>query len=219
MVATASVTRRDVEKHTQLLSRSEGMQSRKATTPSRCELCWLWVNSVARWSLILPQSLVPTCQQTEASGHKVSKAVVLQKSTDYIQVAFSCTRNPVYFLKEWPNTLFSSTWDSRKRSRRLTSIPWEKRWTVISSKNCQFAEFCIWFHLKLSSTAPGGRPADHESQLPTAGKGSPAGAKRNRWYMKEGRRIKIKSNFFEKAPTVTEDLVPDETKFQVFQVS
>ena len=28
-----------------------------------------------------------------------------------------------------------------------------------------------------------------------------------------------KSNFFEKAPTVTEDLVPDETKFQVFQVS
>eukprot|EP00092_Neocalanus_flemingeri_P012269 GFUD01013225.1.p1 GENE.GFUD01013225.1~~GFUD01013225.1.p1 ORF type:complete len:239 (-),score=75.84 GFUD01013225.1:82-798(-) len=31
------------------------------------------------------QDLVPTCQQTDASGHKVSKAVVLQKSIDYIQ--------------------------------------------------------------------------------------------------------------------------------------
>jgi len=31
------------------------------------------------------QELVPTCQQTDASGHKVSKAVVLQKSIDYIQ--------------------------------------------------------------------------------------------------------------------------------------
>merc|ERR1719336_3270302 len=31
------------------------------------------------------QELVPHCQQTDASGHKVSKAVVLQKSIDYIQ--------------------------------------------------------------------------------------------------------------------------------------
>merc|ERR1719499_2793975 len=31
------------------------------------------------------QALVPTCQQTDASGHKVSKAVVLQKSIDFIQ--------------------------------------------------------------------------------------------------------------------------------------
>jgi len=31
------------------------------------------------------QSLVPTCQQTDASSHKVSKAVVLQKSIDYLQ--------------------------------------------------------------------------------------------------------------------------------------
>lgn len=31
------------------------------------------------------QELVPTCLQTDASGHKVSKAVVLQKSIDYIQ--------------------------------------------------------------------------------------------------------------------------------------
>ena len=31
------------------------------------------------------QELVPTCQQTDASGHKVSKAVVLQKSVDFIQ--------------------------------------------------------------------------------------------------------------------------------------
>jgi len=31
------------------------------------------------------QELVPTCQQTDASGHKVSKAVVLQKSIDFIQ--------------------------------------------------------------------------------------------------------------------------------------
>jgi len=31
------------------------------------------------------QKLVPTCTQTDASGHKVSKAVVLQKSIDFIQ--------------------------------------------------------------------------------------------------------------------------------------
>eukprot|EP00088_Acartia_fossae_P007033 TRINITY_DN13270_c0_g1_i1.p1 TRINITY_DN13270_c0_g1~~TRINITY_DN13270_c0_g1_i1.p1 ORF type:complete len:212 (-),score=46.04 TRINITY_DN13270_c0_g1_i1:175-810(-) len=31
------------------------------------------------------QSLVPTCQQSDASSHKVSKAVVLQKSIDYLQ--------------------------------------------------------------------------------------------------------------------------------------
>jgi len=31
------------------------------------------------------QELVPTCTQTDASGHKVSKAVVLQKSIDFIQ--------------------------------------------------------------------------------------------------------------------------------------
>jgi len=31
------------------------------------------------------QTLVPTCQQSDASSHKVSKAVVLQKSIDYLQ--------------------------------------------------------------------------------------------------------------------------------------
>ena len=31
------------------------------------------------------QELVPHCQQTDASGHKVSKASVLQKSIEYIQ--------------------------------------------------------------------------------------------------------------------------------------
>ncbi|XP_039290481.1 max-like protein X isoform X1 [Nilaparvata lugens] len=31
------------------------------------------------------QDLVPTCQQTDASGYKLSKATVLQKSIDYIQ--------------------------------------------------------------------------------------------------------------------------------------
>ncbi|XP_044761202.1 max-like protein X [Coccinella septempunctata] len=31
------------------------------------------------------QALVPTCQQTDISGHKLSKASVLQKSIDYIQ--------------------------------------------------------------------------------------------------------------------------------------
>ena len=46
-VATASVTRRGVERHTRLPSRSEEMQSRKATTPSR----WLWVN------ILLPDCL------------------------------------------------------------------------------------------------------------------------------------------------------------------
>jgi len=32
--------------------------------------------------------LVPTCQQTDSSGYKLSKATVLQKSIDYIQVNF-----------------------------------------------------------------------------------------------------------------------------------
>lgn len=32
------------------------------------------------------QELVPTCQQTDNSGYKLSKAIVLQKSIDYIQV-------------------------------------------------------------------------------------------------------------------------------------
>ena len=42
---------------------------------------------------------MPTCQQTEASGHKVSKAVVLQKSTDYIQVVHeSLGLRNVHFL-------------------------------------------------------------------------------------------------------------------------
>jgi len=31
------------------------------------------------------QGLVPSCQQNDSSGHKVSKAIVLQKSIDYIQ--------------------------------------------------------------------------------------------------------------------------------------
>lgn len=31
------------------------------------------------------QTLVPTCQQTDTNSHKVSKAVVLQKSIDYLQ--------------------------------------------------------------------------------------------------------------------------------------
>ncbi|XP_031350395.1 max-like protein X [Photinus pyralis] len=31
------------------------------------------------------QELVPTCQQTDVSGYKLSKATVLQKSIDYIQ--------------------------------------------------------------------------------------------------------------------------------------
>ena len=53
----------------------------------------------------LPQSLVPTCQQTEASGHKVSKAVVLQKSTDYIQVAF-CTINAMSHVFDMSDTCF-----------------------------------------------------------------------------------------------------------------
>lgn len=31
------------------------------------------------------QDLVPTCQHTDSSGYKISKATVLQKSIDYIQ--------------------------------------------------------------------------------------------------------------------------------------
>ena len=39
------------------------------------------------------QELVPNCQQTDASGHKVSKAVVLQKSIEYIQYLGSQKKN------------------------------------------------------------------------------------------------------------------------------
>lgn len=34
------------------------------------------------------QDLVPACQQTDSSGYKLSKASVLQKSIDYIQVSY-----------------------------------------------------------------------------------------------------------------------------------
>ena len=33
------------------------------------------------------QDLVPTCQQNDTSGYKLSKATVLQKSIEYIQVS------------------------------------------------------------------------------------------------------------------------------------
>jgi hypothetical protein len=36
------------------------------------------------------QDLVPTCQQTDSSGYKLSKATVLQRSIDYIQVGTDC---------------------------------------------------------------------------------------------------------------------------------
>lgn len=39
------------------------------------------------------QDLVPTCQQTDSSGYKLSKATVLQKSIDYIQVHIDITGN------------------------------------------------------------------------------------------------------------------------------
>merc|ERR1719499_1864788 len=39
------------------------------------------------------QELVPNCQQTDTSGHKVSKAVVLQKSIDYIQYLATQKKN------------------------------------------------------------------------------------------------------------------------------
>ena len=64
---------------------------------------------------MLSQSLVPTCQQTEASGHKVSKAVVLQKSTDYIQVAFSCTRNPVFLKRVTKHICFQYLRQQKKK--------------------------------------------------------------------------------------------------------
>jgi len=90
------------------------------------------------------QSLVPTCQQTEASGHKVSKAVVLQKSTDYIQ-----------YLRQ----------QKKKQEADLNTLRKEVVALQIMRANYQ--------------------------QL-------------------------VKAH--QQAPTVTEDLVPDETKFQVFQV-
>jgi len=107
------------------------------------------------------QCLVPTCQQTEASGHKVSKAVVLQKSTDYIQVA--------------PNIL--------KRGTKHICFQYLRQ-----QKKKQEADFNT---LRKEVVALQIMRANYQ-QL-------------------------VKAH--QQAPTVTEDLVPDETKFQVFQVS
>lgn len=45
------------------------------------------------------QELVPTCQQTDNSGYKLSKAIVLQKSIDYIQVSCNCIEENKKFNK------------------------------------------------------------------------------------------------------------------------
>ena len=58
-VATASVTRRGVEKHTPLQNKNEEMQSRKATTPSRCALSWLSVNPVYNFASTEPGPNLP----------------------------------------------------------------------------------------------------------------------------------------------------------------
>ena len=76
----------------------------------------------------------------------------------------------------------------------------------------QFAAF--WLHLKHQVVALQIMRANYQ-QLVKAHQQVP----RNICNMKEGGKGRIWLNFIDKAPTVTEDLVPDETKFQVFQVS
>ena len=83
--STVSRTGRGEGRRTLPQSRSVAMQSRRVTTLSR-SLCqralrlepvgFLFANKT--WSTLL-------LLQTDASGHKVSKAVVLQKSIDFIQ--------------------------------------------------------------------------------------------------------------------------------------
>merc|ERR1719431_1912140 len=90
------------------------------------------------------QVLVPSCQQSDASSHKVSKAVVLQKSIDYLQ-----------FLSQ----------QKKKQESELSSL----RKEVVALQIMR---------------------ANYE-QL-------------------------VKAH--QRAPQVQEDLVPDENKFQVFQI-
>lgn len=73
------------------------------------------------------QDLVPMCQQTDSlSGYKLSKATILQKSIDYIQVWFE---NYVYIRKnvKWNVVIISnislstcSTCSSKRKSRKMS---------------------------------------------------------------------------------------------------
>lgn len=68
------------------------------------------------------QELVPTCKQTDNSGYKLSKAIVLQKSIDYIQVISSSD----FMFPQFPfldNFNFcSSFFCSRRRSMMMKGL-------------------------------------------------------------------------------------------------
>ena len=87
--STASLTGRDEGRRTLRPSRSVEMLSRRVMTLFR-SLCQhaLRSLSISSWKLFVflrHRGLTSISFQTDASGHKVSKAVVLQKSIDFIQ--------------------------------------------------------------------------------------------------------------------------------------
>ena len=82
--STASLTGRGEGRRTLLQSRSVAMPSRRVTTHSR-SLCQHSLRSLHASKLFLFLCSTSVSFQTDASGHKVSKAVVLQKSIDFIQ--------------------------------------------------------------------------------------------------------------------------------------
>ena len=88
-LSTASLTGRDEGRRTLRRSRSVAMQSRRVMTLFR-SLCQhalrsLPVSSRNLSCLAMIDLITFISLQTDASGHKVSKAVVLQKSIDFIQ--------------------------------------------------------------------------------------------------------------------------------------
>lgn len=62
------------------------------------------------------QGLVPPRQQTDSSGYKLSKAIVLQRSIEYIQV---CLR----IRKKFRLTVSCSIYSSRKKSKKTNEVP------------------------------------------------------------------------------------------------
>ena len=82
--STASLTGRGEGRRTLLQSRSVAMPSRRVTTLFR-SLCQHALRSLPAFKLFALLCLTSISFQTDASGHKVSKAVVLQKSIDFIQ--------------------------------------------------------------------------------------------------------------------------------------
>lgn len=67
------------------------------------------------------QGLIPACQQSDISGYKMSKATVLQKSIDYIQVfcllflVEVCSKR--FFAKLFCEVPFTAKKEARRRAK------------------------------------------------------------------------------------------------------